>query len=122
MWYIILIITTAVVAYIFREKIFVKLFLYKYSAARNDTTIDKGIATIEFYRSGIKQVIRVPFKSSHRFRSDKMLLIKEGSEIDITHIPGIPYFLTADEMGGEYIIRKTIDDEYRFGKYEVPQL
>jgi len=100
--------------------------MHKYKNVRNDITIHKNRAVIEFYRSGIKHKLNIPFKSSHKFKSDKFYLItnqnEEILEHDITHMPGIPYFLSAEHLQGEYIIKKNIDKIYKFEKHEVPDL
>ena len=119
--------------------IFISIFIYKYKHIikiyylyltskniRNDITIDKGVATIEYYRSGIKHVIRVPFKSGDRFKKASFNLIKDGLEIDITHMAGIPYFVNAEQLGGDAIVRRYISidntEMVNFSKGEIPYL
>lgn len=96
--------------------------MYKYKTVRNDIIIDGGVAIIEFYRFGLKYTVRLPFNSSNRFKLDKFYLLKDEEEIEITHMPGIPYFLTAEQMGGRIIVKRNIETEVNFFKNEIPEI
>lgn len=59
--------------------------------------------TAKYY--GDNTVIRVPYSSQLRRKMQglKVFLFKSDMKIDITNHPGIPYFLTANQMGGSKI-------------------
>ena len=131
MWVIILsFVIIVTILYSYKDDIKIKLFMKYHANPRNDINIDGKVATITFYRSGVQYSLRVPFEPRNRLNQNKMYLIKgktriEGetqSEVDITHMPGIPYFLTAEQLNGEYIIFKKLDENKIFQKNEIPIL
>jgi len=63
-------------------------------------------AIVIFDHGGKSYNLCIPFdqaKAKH-MRRRNVYLIKDGEKIEITHKPGVPYLITAKEMGGEKII------------------
>lgn len=58
-----------------------------------------------------KKLFYIPTDNPRKYIGKKVYLIKNGDEIDITQKPGIPYFITASDLGGNKIIIKDL-----FGK------
>lgn len=114
--------------FIYKYKHIIKIYYLFLSSKniRNDITIDKGVAVIDYYRSGIKYTVRLPFKSGDRFKKASFHLVKDGTEIDITHMAGVPYFVNAEQLGGDSIIRRynSVDNTEMviFSKGEIPHL
>lgn len=84
-------------------------------------------ASIIYSRNGAPQIINIPYDPSlrrpgNRFRVN---LISENKTEDITHQPGIPYFCTADELGGtKYTITDKFDDNviHEYDKDSIPDM
>lgn len=65
-------------------------------------------ALVVFNHGGKSHNICIPFdqnKAKYMRRKD-VYLIRDGDEIEITHKPGVPYLLSAEEMGGDSIVVK----------------
>ncbi len=63
-------------------------------------------ALISFTHGGKQHHVSVPYDRSKGRKMGRMVVWLVGSEerIDITHKPGIPYLLSAEQMGGDKII------------------
>lgn len=81
-------------------------------------------ALVIFDHGGKSHNICIPFdqtKAKYMRRKD-VFLIKDNTEIEITHKPGVPYLLCAEEMGGESIVVKKDNNILRvYNKEEVPK-
>jgi len=77
---------------------------------------------ITYYSSKIPYHFKIPkYKSEHH----QMVLVieKDGNliEEDITHKHGIPYFLSAKDLGGSYISKRRFGEEIdKFREDEIP--
>ena len=90
-----------------------KFFPRENTAILHDTHVH-----ITYHIDGDNHVIRIP-RNKNKFH--KMYLIKNEQHIDITHRHGIKYLLSAKDLGGEYIIRKEMDEEVsRYSLDEIP--
>lgn len=74
-------------------------------------TLEKSKSAVVLYKYGGKEhKVCIPYdrsKSTNMLRKEVRLVIdQEGIEekIDITHKPGVPYLLSANDMGGSKII------------------
>lgn len=63
-------------------------------------------ALISFTHGGKKHFISVPYdrRKGRTMTRKKVYLVKDGEKIEITHKQGIPYLLSAEEMGGSSIL------------------
>lgn len=85
-------------------------------------TFERTKSAVVLYKYGGKEhKVCIPYdrtKSTSMLRKEVKLISVDG-EIDITHKPGVPYLLSANEMGGSKItvvkdgkiIKEYIDDE-----------
>lgn len=66
----------------------------------NDLSIDKNIATINYTHNKKEYKFYLPYDSiAAKTRSKRVFAIKEdGSEINITQQPGLPYLLTCNDL------------------------
>jgi hypothetical protein len=100
------------------------------SKLRNpDTTIKINTNHIHltYYIGKIPHTIRIPHYPRHKLNFHQMVLIKQTAdgltEEDITHRHGIPYFLSAKDLGGDYIIKRIAgEDVNKFELDEIPGL
>ena len=95
----------------------------------NDTHIH-----ITYYLDNDPHSLRVPYNPKNKNKFHRMILIKtndddhkgEGHkdesyiEVDITHKHGIPYLLTARELGGLYIVKRVAGEE--LSRFEIDEL
>lgn len=88
-----------------------------WSKKSNFTVCDtRKAASLTYDRLGKKYLLYLPYDSRlmARMSGHQALLIKDGIEIDITQQPGIPYLVTATELGGSEIKILHRGHEYRF--------
>ncbi len=96
------------------------------SQADSTFTVCEGqrAACIKYSRFNTNYLLFVPYnrKLAVKTGTHKALLVKGQEEIDITQQPGIPYLITAEQLGGECI--KIIRDETvtKFYRNEVVKL
>jgi hypothetical protein len=79
-------------------------------------------ASIKYTRYGKSYILNIPYDRSRisSMSSYTVYLIKNNQRINITQQSGIPYLVTADELGGNSIEVETIDgDFFKIDKYEV---
>jgi len=122
--FIILIIISLYLLYKYRYNLFIKYEYFKTKFGHKDTIVLKdNIAIITFYKNSIEHKIRLPFISKNKHKFYKMIAIKDEQEIDITHFPGIPYFLNCKNLDCEVIIKRLADDDINtFIDDEIPSL
>jgi len=82
---------------------------------------------ITYYLNKTEYLLRLPYYKMNQLKLHEMILVKslDGAieEIDITHKHGIPYFLTACDLGGSHIEhRKTGDLIKCFNHEKVPHI
>ena len=76
-------------------------------------------AVIHYKHGGKEHKVCVPYdrsKSRPMLRKDVFLINDDDSRIEITHKPGVPYLLSAGDMGGSKII--VIKDNKIIKEYE----
>jgi len=133
MWWLIIVIPVIITIIYYKSFLsdIIKILISYLRLSRNpETTIifEENHVHITYYSGRVPHNIKIPHNPSHRFRFHKMVLIKELSdgvmqEIDITHQHGIPYFLTAAQMGGTKIIKRVAgEDVNEFGPDEIPKI
>lgn len=95
--------------------------------SENTIIFKENHAVITYYYEKNEFTLRVPYSPKHRLDFHKMILIKEASveivETDITHKYGIPYMLTARQLGGDYIVRRKVGGNITtFNIDEIPHV
>lgn len=90
----------------------------------NSIELRDTYAIITYYLDGDKYSIRVPRNHKHKLSPARMILIlHDGIEIDITHKHGIPYFLSAIDLGGVNITKRVYEEDVsQFSLDEIPHL
>lgn len=76
------------------------------SQCKFEINSDRKSATITYTHNNKIYRIIIPY-NRRRIRSmsqHQVFLVKGNDRVDITHQPGIPYLITAEEMGGDSII------------------
>lgn len=98
--------------------------IFKNKNKDNSIELRDTYAIITYYLDGDKYSIRVPRNPKHRLNPARMILIlHDGIEIDITHKHGIPYFLSATDLGGVNITKRVYEENVsQFCVNEVPYL
>jgi len=86
--------------------------------------VHKNSAVIMVNQAGKTHSVYVPYdrrKSTSMLRK-KVFLIKEDEKIDISQKPGVPYLITAKQLGGSEIIVENLEGEVvkRYSEDEVP--
>ena len=86
--------------------------------------VHNNSAVIIVNQAGKTHSVYVPYdrkKSSSMLRK-KVYLIKENEKIDISQKPGVPYLITAKQLGGSEIIVEDLSGEIikRYTEDEVP--
>lgn len=85
-------------------------------------------ASLIYNRMGTDYILNVPYNPSFRRISNRIsvLLIKSDKKsVDVTHQPCIPYFCTAEELGGigyEVFDKGTGEIIKKYQKDEIPNL
>jgi hypothetical protein len=87
-------------------------------------SVGEKSATIRVISGGKRYVIFVPYdrsKSSSMLRK-KVFLLKGNSKVDISQKPGIPYLVSANQLGGESISVENLSGEVisTFTEFEIP--
>lgn len=82
---------------------------------------------LKYHLNGSSYDLRLPFHSKNKLKLHQMILFKRSDNditlIDITHRHGLPYHLSAKDLGGEKIIHKKGDDIIReFEEEEIPYI
>lgn len=95
----------------------------KFSNTEEQLQIVNNTAIISYQYGGKNYKVCVPYDSS-KVRGalrKEVFLIRGNERIDITHKPGIPYLLSAKDMGGNRII-VTKDEQIlnEFEENEIP--
>lgn len=81
--------------------------------------------TVAYEKNGIKRSLFLPFKRSsvvHMNDIQMRLTMPNGTMVDITQEPGIPYLCSAAELGGINITAYNVENEtsHVFGLHEKP--
>ena len=88
---------------------------------------EKGLsALIKVNHAGKNHNVYVPYdrsKSSSMLRK-KVFLIKNGEKIELFQKPGIPYLVSAQDLGGEEIVVENLSGEIvsRYNENEIPKI
>ena|SRR5438876_7913958 len=100
-------------------KLIYKLYFKKETP---DTLIIKdNYVIVKCTRSGINYEIRLPYNKSQRYKNYKMVLIKDNDTEDVSHPPGVNYYLSAEMLGGNMIIKQEHGENVAtFDKDEIP--
>lgn len=81
-------------------------------------------AVISLTHMGKTHSIYLPYdrNKSTSMLTKKVFLIKENEKIDITQKPGIPYLVSAEQLGGESIVVENRDGDvlYTYEKDKIP--
>ena len=81
-------------------------------------------AVIKVNSGGKSHSVYVPYdrKKSTPMLRKKVYLIKGEEKIDISQKPGIPYIVSAQDLGGESIIVENLDGQvvFKFEKDQIP--
>lgn len=115
--------------FLFRKRL---LFLYHLSLTKYSTTTSGSkfilnstgtSALITYYRDNESYQLNIPFNRDliRKMSGSKVYLIIGNKQVNITQQPGIPYSVTAREMGGEKIVIKKGDKIIEFGLDEIPK-
>lgn len=83
----------------------------------NDTDVS---ATISYERMGTKYILFVPYSREHvaQMTQFNVELLRDGKDsLNITQQPGIPYLVSANDLGG-YAIKVTNEDNNTVYTYE----
>lgn len=101
--------------------------LFKSKASEDTIVFHDTHIHITYYLNQNPHTIRVPYNQKNKNKFHKMILIKDTSdgnvEIDITHKHGIPYLLTARELGGKHINKRVAgEDVSQFEIDEIPKI
>jgi len=86
--------------------------------------VHKNSAVIMVNQAGKTHSVYIPYdrkKSSSMLRK-KVFLIKENEKIDISQKPGVPYLITAKQLGGQKIVVEDLTGEIikTYTEDEVP--
>jgi hypothetical protein len=81
--------------------------------------------TVTYEKTGMGYSVFLPFNRAHVLRMNNLqmrLTMANGTSVNITQEPGIPYLCSAAELGGISITAYNIDDEtsHEFGLNEKP--
>lgn len=102
------------------------LFSYiNYYFRSKDTSLticpSRKAVCITYSKQGQSHNIYVPYNSRQiaKMSGHRAFLIKSEQETEITQQPGIPYLVTAEQLGGEQIKIVTLDETKYFDKAET---
>lgn len=96
---------------------------------KQDVTILKHVTNssiiYEYAYMGQNYNISLPYDKSkflEMLELQATLIKEDGTEIDITQYPGIPYFLSAGTMGGKSIVvtNYETDHQHEYAENEIP--
>lgn len=135
--YLVLLVVCAIlfcIIYMYRREILLIISLYNAKSGPKDTIkFLENYSVITYYKGGVPYEIRIPHgphgphgPNTNRI-GNKMILIQEiegkVKEVDITHRHEIPYMLTARQLGGVKIVKRSMgEDVADFGIDEIPKL
>jgi len=132
MWnYLLLILAIVISYYVYKYRSLISVLIEYLQKLRNpETTVifNENHVHVTYYVNKIPHKMRIPHHPKNKLKFHTMILIKESSEgtveeVDITHRHGIPYFLSARELGGSYIVKRIAEEEIaRFELNEIPKI
>ncbi len=112
---------------LFRKRL---LFLYRLSSIKLPTaSASKFVinstgtsALITYNRDNESYILNIAFNREliRKMSGSKVYLVMGDKQVNITQQPGIPYSVTARELGGEKIILRKGDKMVEFGLDEIP--
>lgn len=91
-----------------------------FNSPESEFTLGESNVTIHYARMGHAHQFSIPYnrKMVAKMSQIKVYLHRDHESVhDITQQPGIPYVITAHELGGKYILAINEDDGQTF-KYE----
>ena len=79
-------------------------------------------ALISFTHGGKQHKISVPYNRAkgRKMARKKVFLVREDDRVEITHKQGVPYLLSAEDMGGTSIVVEK--DNNVVGEYKIDQI
>ncbi len=94
----------------------------KYSyLSMNDSYLS---ASLVYIRDGKQYILNIPYNKYIRGKMFKfnVYLMKDGNEINVTQQPGIPYLVTAKELGGDNFVlfNKLTRKKYILAEDKIP--
>lgn len=96
------------------------------SQCRFEINNDRRSATITYTHNGQTHIVIVPYNRRHirSMSQHQVHLVKGEDTINITHQPGIPYLVTAEELGGDSIVIMNENGNIikKLDKRSIPQI
>lgn len=78
---------------------------------------------ITYYLNGNPHNVRIPHFPKNKLKLHQMILVTSSVEIDITHKHGLPYYLSAKDLGGHKIVHKKGNEViHEFHEDELPYI
>lgn len=93
-----------------------------YFPSKSGFSTTGGTAKIEYKRCGATYSVRVPYRRElvSKMAGSQVWCQRGADRIEITQQPGIPYQVTAQMLGGDYIVVRKAGTERIFRQDEVP--
>jgi len=93
---------------------------------QNTAVFHDNHVRITYHVNSVEYTLRIPYHSKNKLNAHQMILIKETNGIqveeDVSHRHGIPYFLSAKDLGGTHIVkRRAGEDLNKFEVHEIPK-
>jgi len=91
-------------------------------APKDTFSIQGNSVKISYIRTGQEEHIYLPFRRMNRVKhtGHKAYLIKDDEMKDVSQCAGIPYFITAKDLGGSEIHLYYQDQILKFGPNDIP--
>jgi len=92
---------------------------------QNTISFEKNHVHITYHLNGNNHDLRIPHHTKNKLKLNQIILINndEMVEIDITHKHGLPYYLSAKDLGGHKIVHKKGDEVImEFHHDEIPYI